>query len=189
MAEAKFTVCDPTDPNRCQGIRQGDSGGQCVYLSVPGCSFCLMHGGGTQASQNKKNALKNYQLTKYAERVGDLANNPEIKNLREEIGILRMTLESLLNMCDTPNKLLLYTDKITNLVEKVNKLVVSCQQMEEKNNNLMDRKVVIVIADSIVTLVAQYVTDPDELAEIGSKICESIASAGNGVTNPVGAFA
>lgn len=189
MAETKFTVCDPTDPNRCQGIRQGESGGQCVYLAVPGCKFCLMHGGGTQANENKKAKLKNYQLTQYAERVGDLSNNPEIKNLREEIGILRMTLENVINLCDSPNKLLLYSDKITNLVEKVNKLVVSCQQMEEKNNNLMDRKVVIVIADSIVTLIGQYITDPDILLEVGGKICESIASAGNGATNPIGSSA
>lgn len=186
MADNKFTVCDEKDPHRCQGIKHGDNGGQCIYLSVPGCNFCIMHGGGSQAHANKKNALKNYQLTQYAERVGDLSNNPEIKNLREEIGILRMTLENVINLCDTPNKLLLYSDKITTLVEKVNKLVESCQRMEEKNNNLMDRKVVIVIADSIVTLVGNYITDPDILLELGSKICGTIAEAGNGVPNPIG---
>lgn len=191
MAEVKFIRMDgESDPNRCQGIIQnGGNAGQCYYKAVIGCKYCLMHGGGTQAANNKKNALKNYQLTQYAARVGDLSNNPEIKSLREEIGILRLTLENLINMCDNSNKLLLYTDKITNLADKINKLVVSCQNIEEKNNNLLDRKVVIIIADSIVTLIGQYITDPDILLEVGSKICESIITAGNGIPNPVGAVA
>lgn len=191
MAEVKFIRMDSeTDPDRCQGIIQnGVNAGQCQYKAVPGCKYCLMHGGGTQAANNKKAALKNYQLTQYAARVGDLANSTGIKDLREEIGILRLTLENLINLCDNANKLLLYTDKITNLTDKINKLVVSCQNIEEKNNNLLDRKVVIVIADSIVTLIGQYITDPDMLLEIGGKICESIASAGNGAQNPIGAVA
>lgn len=179
MADNKFTRVErEDDPNRCQGIAGGK--GQCWYVAVPGCKFCIMHGGGKQADENKKSALKNYQLTQYAERVGALATNPNIKDLREEIGILRMTLETVLNQCDTASKLLAYTDKITNLVEKVNKIVESCQRMEEKNNNLLDRKVVIVIADSIVTLIGQYIPDPDVLMELGSKICESIGSAAGG---------
>lgn len=188
MADNKYVrVQYETDPDRCQGVVQNR--GQCWYKAVPGCAYCLMHGGGTQANENKKNALKNYQLTQYANRVGDLSNNPAIKNLNEEIGILRLTLENVINLCTDANKLLIYTDKITNLTDKINKLIVSCQNIEEKNNNLLDRKVVIIIADSIVSLVGQYITDPDVLVELGSKICESISTAGNGVPNPIGSVA
>jgi hypothetical protein len=191
MADVKFIRMDSeTDPDRCQGlIQSGVNAGQCQYKAVPGCKYCIMHGGGTQAANNKKNALKNYQLTQYAARVGDLSNSPDIKSLREEIGILRLTLENVLNQCENANKLLLYTDKITNLTDKINKLVVSCQNIEEKNNNLLDRKVVIVIADSIVTLISEYISDPDKLLEIGDKICGAITTAGNGAPNPIGAVA
>jgi len=189
MSENKFERCAEDDPNRCQGmIQSGTNAGQCFYKAVPNAKYCIMHGGAAQANANKKNALANYRLQQYSERVGELANNPEIKNLREEIGILRMTLESLLNQCDNANKLLVYTDKIGNLVNQINKLIESAQRMEEKNNNLLDRKVVIVIADSIVTLIGQYITDPDKLNEIGSKICESIANAAS-PANPIGAVA
>jgi hypothetical protein len=178
MADNKFTrVEKEDDPNRCNGTT---AHGQCWFVAVPGCKFCLMHGGGKQADENKKEGLRNYQLTRLAERVGAFSNNPNIKDLRDEIGILRMTLEKILEQCDTDNKLLVYSDKITNLVEKVNKIVESCQRMEERNNNLLDRKVVIVIADSIVTLIGQYVVDPDVLAELGTKICESISTAASG---------
>lgn len=186
MADNKFErVQREDDPNRCQGVIQGQNAGQCWFVAVPGCKFCIMHGGGRQANDNKAKELRNYRLTQYACRVGEFSNNPNIKDLRDEIGILRMTLESLLEFCDTPNKLLMYTDKITNLIEKVNKLVESCQRLEEKNNALLDRKVVIVIADSIVTLIGQYIDNPDVLSELGDKICASIAAAGDGATNPV----
>ena len=178
MSDNKFTrIKDENDPDRCQGVT---AHGQCWFVKIEGCNFCIMHGGGKQADENKKTQLRNYQLTRLAERVGQFSNNPNIKDLRDEIGILRMTLEKILEQCDTDNKLLMYTDKITNLVEKVNKLVESCQRMEEKNNNLLDRKVVIVIADSIVTLIGQYIADPDVLMELGRKICDSISTAASG---------
>lgn len=166
-----------TDPNRCQGIIGGSQAGQCNYKAVPGCKFCMMHGGSGQASDNKKGALKNYRIQQWGEQIGDKANSSDIKSLREEIGILRMLMETTLNHCKNANDLLIYSDKIGHLTEKIQKLVESCQKMEEKNNQLLDRKVVIVIADSIVTLIGEYVTDPDMLDEIGAKICNSIEAA------------
>jgi hypothetical protein len=187
MSDNKFERCErEDDPLRCQGIGNGNGVGQCMYRHVPGSQYCPRHGGGVQLNKNKEAALKNYKLTQYQARVGELSTNPEIKNLREEIGILRMTLENILNQCETANKLLLYTDKITNLTDKIEKLVRSCQHMEEKNNNLLDRKVVFIIADSIVTLVAQYIEDPDIVAILGEKICASITAAGNGLPDQVG---
>lgn len=178
MAEAeRFVRVADDDPTRCHAVNVGPHGNQCHMRSVPGSNFCPLHGGVSQENLNKKAALANYRLQQYGERVADFANNPEVKNLREEIGIVRMTLETVLNKCQDSNQLLIYSDKISHLVNQVSKLVETCQRMEEKNNNLLDRKVVIVIADSIVTLIGQYVKDPDQLNEIGGKICESIANA------------
>jgi hypothetical protein len=181
-------VKDEKDPDRCQGIVQGGpNAGQCYYKAVAGSKFCPMHCG-RSAHESKKNELKNYQLRQYRDRVGDLANSSAIKDLREEIGIVRMVLETLLNQCDNANKLIMYTGQISNLVAQVTKLVQVCQSIEERNNNLLDRKVVIVIADSLVTLVSKYVTDPDQLNEIGAKLVESIELAAS-PANPVGAVA
>lgn len=179
MSDNKFERCtDPADPTRCNGVvSSGHDGGQCPYKSVPGCTFCPMHGGSPQIQKNKVAELKNYRLTQYGERVSEFANNPEVKNIREEIGIIRMTIEAVLNECTTANKLLIYSEKISGLVSQVNKLVESSQRMEEKNNMLLDRKVVIVIADSIVQICADYIKDPDALMALGGKICESITNA------------
>jgi hypothetical protein len=171
-------VDDEKDPNRCQGvIANGPHAGQCFYKASPGSEYCSLHGGHNAANAEKKAAIRNYKLRQYQERVGELADSTSIKDLREEIGIIRMTLEAILNQCESPNKLLIYSGQITNLVMMVSKLITTCQQLEERNNNLLERKVVIVIADSIVTLIGQYITDPDTLNELGARICESIESA------------
>ncbi len=177
MSDNKFERCAEDDPLRCQGIITGKTGGQCPFKSVEGGTYCPMHGGIVQQNNMRRKKLMNYQLQQYQERVGDLSNSPEIKSLREEIGILRMTLENVLNLAQTPNQLLTYSDKITHMVGQLQKLVEATQRIEERNNALLDRKVVIVIADSIVTLLGNYINDPDQLTEIGSKICESIAVA------------
>lgn len=175
--QAIYERVSETDPNRCKGIIGGSQAGQCNYKAVSGCDYCMMHGGARQAQDNKKLALKNYRIQQWGERVGEFSNSTDIKSLREEIGILRLVMETTLNHCKTANDLLIYSDKISHLTEKVQKLVESCQKMEEKNNQLLDRKVVIVIADSIVTLIGEYVKDADMLDEIGAKICNSIEAA------------
>lgn len=176
-SNSKFIRCEEDDPNRCQGVVKGTGGGQCPYRRIEPSLYCAMHGGLAGKPAQDAKALKNYRLQQYGDRVGDFASNPEIKNLREEIGIMRMTLETLLNQLDNPNKLMIYTDKISTLVGQIQRLVEAAQKLEEKNNNLLDRKIVIVIADSIVTLIGGYITDPDQLTELGNKICESIINA------------
>lgn len=181
MAEFTFERCEATDPNRCQGIiRSGPAAGQCFFKAVINSTFCPRCGGASQHNKNEQTALRNYRLTQYATRVGELAGNTEIKSLREEIGIVRMTLETLLNSCKTQNDALIYIDKINSLVDNIKKLIEASQKLEEKNHNLLDRKVVIVIGDCIVQLLSQYIADPDQLNEIGGKICESIENAASG---------
>lgn len=177
------------DPDRCQGlIANGPHAGQCNYRASPGSKFCSLHGGHNAVNQEKKAAIRNYKLRQYQERVGELADSTSIKDLREEIGIIRMTLEAILNQCENPNKLLIYSGQITNLVMMVSKLIQTCQQLEERNNNLLERKVVIIIADSIVTLIGQYITDPEVLNELGARICESVEAAAS-PTNQLGVVA
>lgn len=183
----KYERCeDERDPCRCQGIIQtGNRAGQCFYKAVPGSKFCPMHGG--QPTLNAQSAFNRakYRLEQYNARMREFAGDDEIKSLREEIGILRMTLETLITSIKNPTQLPLFIDKITSLVTAIRMTVESTHKLEEKTNQLLDRKIVVVIADSIVQIVAQHVKDPDVLNEIGSRICASIETAAS-PTNPVG---
>lgn len=166
-------IVQPHDPRRCQFVA---SNGQCVYIKKEKSNFCEIHAAGSTAKE-KKFQLARYRLQQYQERVAEFSNDDEIKSLREEIGIMRMALEQVIVQCQSANDLLIRSDKISNMVGQIQRLVESAQKLEERNNNLLDRKIVIIIADSIVTLIGNYITDPDKLTEIGSKICESIENA------------
>lgn len=122
-------------------------------------------------------SLAKYRLTKHSERVAEFACDDQIKSLRSEIAIARMSLECVWNTCDTTNKLLLQIDRIQQGVGNIQKLVESAQRMEEKTNSLIDRKVVVIIADSMVNIISNHVKDPDALIEIAERLCASIENA------------
>ena len=139
-----------------------------------------MHGGIVSQTLEKKAAVATYRLTKYQARMQEFANSSEIKSLREEIGIIRMVLEELINSCDSTNKLIVFTDRISHLVEQLRKLVESCQRLEVQNNDLLDRKIVIVIADTIVTRIGNYVHDPEKLKLLAGEIVADITNLASG---------
>jgi hypothetical protein len=174
----KYVLADGQfDPDRCHGNNAGTA--QCRYKSIPPSKYCPLHGGLANQHREKRVALANYRLQQYGLRVGELANNPEIKSLREEIGIVRMVLENIINQCTSANLLLSYTDKLSALAGQISRLIESAQKLEERNNNLLDRKVIIVIADEIIDVIKMFVKDPDELLEVGQRITATIESIGS----------
>lgn len=182
----KYERCSETDPMRCQGIvPTGHKAGQCHYKAVQGSKFCPMHAGPAVLNAQAKLHLAKYRLEQYGMRVNEFAGDDNIKSLRDEIGILRMTLETLVNQCKQPNQLMMFIDKITNLVNQIRQTIESTHKLEEKTAQLLDRKVVVVIADSIVQIVAQHIEDPDVLLQVGNQICASITGVAS-PTYPVG---
>jgi len=178
-AEAnQYVLCTSEyDPERCLATNAGTS--PCRYKAVAPSKFCPAHGGVVNQTLTKRAELANYRLTEYRERVGDLASSNEIKSLREEIGITRLLAENLINQCKNPNLLLMHTDKISMLMGQIGNLIEKAQKIEERNSNLLDRKVVLVIADEIITVIKLYVTDPDALLEIGTRIVSTIDAIGS----------
>lgn len=179
----KWVRVEENDPARCQSV---DRTGQCRYKAVDGTSYCPRHIGGGQSSQTKslaETALKNYRLGKWKDRVGEMVSSPDIKSLREEVGITRVMLEEILNKCTDTNELLLYSDKIQTTVGVIEKLVLSCQKLEEKNNVLIDRNAIINLADSIVGIIGEHIDDPDILKVIGERIVASIITVASTETS------
>jgi hypothetical protein len=173
-----YERCDPRDPCRCQGIVQGGpKAGQCEFKAVPGSMFCPMHGGAPQIDANRKYQAAKYRLEQYGTRVREFASDDMIKSLRDEIGILRMTLENVVNQCKNANQLVMFVDKISHLVNQIRQTVESTHKLEEKTAQLLDRRVIVIIADSIVQIIGEHVKDPDILQVMGSRICASIEAA------------
>lgn len=171
MADTHFPMVKidgPDDPERCHGTMKN---GQCGHKNTGVSVFCPMHGGAHQVKSAQRKEMNMYNLQKYQERMAQFAEHPKVKSLRDELGITRMTLEKIITKCDNDNDLICYQPQIMQMVSTIKGLVEVTQKLEEKDNMLLDKGVILNIADTIVRVVGTYVTDPAILGKIGEEIC------------------
>jgi hypothetical protein len=172
MIENQFERCEPDDPNRCQS---NDRTGQCRYRRQEPHQYCPRHLA-SQRTNIEREKVRNYQLTKFKARVNEFADNNQIKSLREEIGILRMTLEEVLNACQNTHQLMLQSNVIQSLVLNIERLVNSCHKLEESTNFLLDRTSIITLSSRMINLISLHVSDPEILEKISDDLLLEIES-------------
>jgi len=164
----------PADPERCQSIT---AVGQCGNKVVPNTNFCENHGGCRAEYEQKQKSLRIYRLQQYQERVSELSDHAKAKTLREELGILRILLETVVNDCNGDNKVLLMnSSKISDLVVKIEKVTSSCQRLEFRLGDTLDKTKVIQFADEMVEIISKYITDPKALSAISEELVNSLES-------------
>jgi hypothetical protein len=136
--------------------------------------FCGRHKGNTTASETANN-IRNYRLTKFRAQIEEKADSSAIKSLREEIGITRQVLETFINRCEDETDLMIHSNKISDLVIKIEKLVSSCHRLERSTGQLLDKSAIIQVAGMFVEIVSEYVPDRIQ-AEISDKLLSTIAN-------------
>lgn len=166
---ADIQKCAPDDPNRCQAVH---SQGQCLNLAAPESKYCLAHGGNKGAQVSKAQQLRNYQLTRWRSDVERSANSPQIKSLREEIGICRIVLETTLNRCDSETDLMLKSHTISDLVSRIERLVISCHKLEDQMGNLLDKTQILQFSQELIRLITQIENDETKIKAISDGIIE-----------------
>jgi len=177
MEEHDYERVVEDDPRRCQGRTK--AGSQCILKSVPGGTYCIVHGGATQLKSEKKANLRNYNLERYRQRISELADNPALKNLSEEIGILRMTLENTLTLCHTPTDLMLKQSIISDTILKIEKLVTSCHKLDKDMSGLIGREDLQKLAGDIIMIIGEHVPAGD-IESVAMKLQIAIARMSNG---------
>jgi len=165
-------VKDEDDPRRCQYIKP--TVGQCYNVVVEGSEYCPAHGGNRAFKKQQEKGLRNYRLTKFKQRIQELSNSDEIISLREEIGILRILIEEKINSCNDKTDLLLISGPLSDLVMKSEKLVTSCNRIEAKLGNLLDRTKIVTMAQTFVQIISNYVTDESILEAISNEITATL---------------
>ena len=154
-------ITHPADPRRCQSMSPGK--GQCFNVHVEGSNHCIVHGG----SVGKR---KNYILKLFKRRIEDKAQSPDVKSLRDEIGILRLLLETIINSCNSDTELILQVGPIGDLVSKIERTVACCHKLESSMGKLLDKASILQFAGSIITILSEEIDDPDLLNVIATKI-------------------
>jgi hypothetical protein len=133
-----------------------------------------MHGGNKGQEAHKKNAVHDYRIQQWQERVDELAGSYNVKSLRGEIGLLRMALEQILLVAKTPAQLLLYTDKLQSISRDIRGHVEVCQKIEERNKELLSKTEIMNIADAVINIMSNFILDPDDLLEAGEQLYATI---------------
>lgn len=113
-----------------------------------------------------------YHLKRWKRRVEEFSGHTEIKDLHEEVGIVRMMLEETLNKCDDSDDLLQHAGRITAMVDKVQTLVATIDKMDARAALAPD--VLARLAAEWVKIICLYVTDERQLEELSGKLSSSL---------------
>lgn len=159
---------DEFDPDRCQGV--SPSRGQCMNKHHPESEFCLAHGGNRAGQQAEKRRISNYRLAKFQARLERQTDSPHLKNLRDEVGILRMVMEETLNRCQSDFDLLTNSQKISDLAMKITSIVEKCHRLEGSMGQLLDKTTVLRIANQFIGIIVEENLSEEQLDRIASKI-------------------
>lgn len=153
-------------------------GHQCRKEAEEGSRFCLHHAGNRAVEAGESDRLSNYRLQIYQQRLADKAGSPQLKSLKDEIGILRMMIETRLNACSDEMDLMMQSSSIATMVTQVEKLVSSCHRMDELTKNTLDRSELATFANQVLNIIQKHVTDADALDTIASELLSAVAMAG-----------
>lgn len=177
-------------PQRCQGTIAG-KGGQCEYYSMSwlaenghiseadreaceSLTCCPRHGGFNQLRTTKKASASAYRIQVWQERIDEFSDET-ITNLRGEIGICRMMLEEVLNLCQgNTGQLIIHSQRVMQLVDRIEKLVRSCHQIETKSGMMMDKTAALSFASDAVRTISEHINDPEILDRISNGLIDSL---------------
>lgn len=162
----RLVLVPPDSEYRCTFMT---ARGQCLFARVPGHDKCEKH---IRKGQLAKLDRMKYKLNKYLQRVEELGEGDDVLNLRQELGILRMTLEELLMRCEREEgefQLLLQVSNISDLAMKIERLVMQCAKLESMSENVLREQDIIRIANKFIAVVQDFIPD-DQMPEVVKRL-------------------
>jgi hypothetical protein len=175
VIENKFERVEEDSPERCQGIFKG---GQCPYKRIEGTQYCSMHTSHAQKRSQELESIRLYRLGQWQGRADELNDHNKVKSLREEAGILRVTLEAIVVKCQSQSDLMMYSSKIADLVMKIEKVVVSIHKLESSLGMMIDKLAAQQLANEIVSIISEHITDSEAVMAIADRIGLAIENTG-----------
>lgn len=156
------------DPERCQAL--GIHDGQCINKAVTGGKFCMAHGGNRALQKQEKEKVRLYRLGQFQARLEEMSDSSILKSLHEEVGLLRMLLETVINKCDTDVVLVTNSHVISDLVMKIEKVVISTSKLEKSMGQHLDKAAILQFASEVINVITEHIDD----TEIINKIADGI---------------
>jgi hypothetical protein len=168
----KFKRWKPGDDPHLRCL-SSNGNGQCPYHKIPGLQYCPRHGYNSSEAAQATEVQRNYRLKRWQNRVNEFADSDNVKNLNEEIGILRMVMEEILNKCEDSTDILLFNHRISDLAVKIEKLVISCDKLEKGMNMVISKRAVLELATNYIQIINNHITDDEILEIISAEMIET----------------
>ncbi len=167
-------ILEEDSPFRCQHSKKYN---QCRYEKMDNEEYCKYHIACHNSAYRKPSQLKRYKLVQHYTRINEIMGLENFKSMREEIGILQVTLETLMNQLHTPWDIQVNQHKIESLVEKIAKVQILNHKMEASLGQVLDRQTLATFIDEIIVVISAEITDPTILQRIGVKISGAMERA------------
>jgi len=147
----------------------------CMLNAITDSEYCKNHTKfmGQHPDAERKRVF-NYNLDKFRARVEGFAISPALKNLHEEIGVLRMMLETLINKCQDDHDLMMNSTQISSMVCNIERLVVSANKLDINLGQLLDRNQATQLAEELIQIITEEIDDESRIANIASRITASM---------------
>lgn len=157
------------DPSNCCIVPN------CNRLPHDGTDHCLKHGSHHYTNAVDKATVRSYMLNRWDSRMARFHGAENLKSLREEIAISRLTLEGILNRCSSEFDLLVYSVKISKMVDTIRALVVDCNRLEDKLGYTLDKGAILNLSEQLVVILANVVPE-EKMVEVADQIVNAIVS-------------
>lgn len=173
----------PEHPNRCQAVGKT---GQCPYLASTNDSgeyvskYCQRHGGNSAAQTANRESQRLYLSALWQDRIGRNAEHPKIISLRDEVGILRMTLDMKLESLKDEQELLMNAHQVVTLVREIRDTVREAGKVELILGKMLSKSEAEKLIQKILDIIMNYIKD----AETIKMISEDMLAELEAITQP-----
>ena len=153
---------DLADPNRCKA---SIGTGQCMTLAVEGSDYCQVHAGSYRPPEK---GLRQYLLATAQDRarLAAFAEHDDIKSLRDEIAFTRMMIERLWNFGKTDVEKMAIFGRINTHVLTLEKLVKTCNQIEERLGSLLAKPTLLRVGQQICEVLVKRLSGLSDYEQV-----------------------
>lgn len=164
----------PGSPDQCEGITL--HGEQCLNKRVPNYTFCQGCLSSKQKTAIVKDRIDLFRLAVWQKRLNEQKDHSHLKTLNHEIGILRIMVEERINACKNSGELILHSQSISELLMKINLLVVNSAKLDLQLNQTLNKTQVESFSNQVIAIISEHI--PAETLEI---ISDKLAKALGGL--------
>jgi len=114
--------------------------------------------------------ISQYKVNKWQSELLTFLSSEKLHSLRGEIGVMRIIIEEQLNSCTTPMQLVYQARPIMSNIQKVEKLVVSCNRIEQSMGLLLDESAAVAFGQQLVSIITEHVKNGPVIERIVARM-------------------